>query len=130
MTVLLIVLTVLIVVVPLIAIPVGAFAIMKLQRRVIDKVTNVALEQRLQREGVATTAQVLDAADTGGRVDAIYLLVRLRLQVAAADGVEEFLTDIVAALSPVRVAQIVPGATVKVRVDPLSREVVLDQPRT
>jgi Glu-tRNA(Gln) amidotransferase subunit E-like FAD-binding protein len=130
MTVLLIVLTVLIVVVPLIAIPVGAFAIMKLQRRVIDKVTNVALEQRLQREGVATIAQVLDAADTGGRVDAIYLLVRLRLQVAAADGVEEFVTEIVAALSPVRVAQIVPGATVKVRVDPLSREVVLDQPRT
>ncbi|WP_046656593.1 hypothetical protein [Lysobacter capsici] len=130
MTVLLIVLTVLIVVVPLVAVPVGAFAIMKLQRQVIDKVTNVALEQRLQREGVATTAQVLDAADTGGRVDAIYLLVRLRLQVAAADGVEEFLTDIVAALSPVRVAQIVPGATVKVRVDPLSREVVLDQPRT
>jgi hypothetical protein len=130
MTVLLIVLTVLIVVVPLVAVPVGAFAIMKLQRQVIDKVTNVALEQRLQREGVATTAQVLDAADTGGRVDAIYLLVRLRLQVAAADGVEEFLTEIVAALSPVRVAQIVPGATVKVRVDPLSREVVLDQPRT
>lgn len=130
MTVLLIVLTVLIVVVPLIAVPVGAFAIMKLQRQVIDKVTNVALEQRLQREGVATTAQVLDAADTGGRVDAIYLLVRLRLQVAAADGVEEFVTEIVAALSPVRVAQIVPGATVKVRVDPLSREVVLDQPRT
>lgn len=130
MTVLLIVLTVLIVVVPLIAVPVGAFAIMKLQRRVIDKVTNVALEQRLQREGVATTAQVLDAADTGGRVDAIYLLVRLRLQVAAADGVEGFVTEIVAALSPVRVAQIVPGATVKVRVDPLSREVVLDQPRT
>lgn len=130
MTVLLIVLTVLIVVVPLIAVPVGAFAIMKLQRRVIDKVTNVALEQRLQREGVATTAQVLDAADTGGRVDAIYLLVRLRLQVAAADGVEGFVTEIVAALSPVRMAQIVPGATVKVRVDPLSREVVLDQPRT
>ncbi|ATE71961.1 DUF4381 domain-containing protein [Lysobacter capsici] len=130
MTVLLIVLTVLIVVVPLIAVPVGAFAIMKLQRQVIDKVTNVALEQRLQREGVATTAQVLDAADTGGRVDAIYLLVRLRLQVAAADGVEGFVTEIVAALSPVRVAQIVPGATVKVRVDPLSREVVLDQPRT
>lgn len=130
MTVLLIVLTVLIVLVPLIAIPVGAFAIMKLQRRVIDKVSNVALEQRLQRDGVATTAQVLDAADTGGRVDAIYLLVRLRLQVAAADGVEGFVTEIVAALSPVRVAQIVPGATVKVRVDPLSREVVLDQPRT
>lgn len=130
MTVLLIVLTVLIVVVPLIAVPVGAFAIMKLQRQVIDKVTNVALEQRLQSEGVATTAQVLDAADTGGRVDAICLLVRLRLQVAAADGVEEFVTEIVAALSPVRVAQIVPGATVKVRVDPLSREVVLDQPRT
>lgn len=130
MTVLLIVLTVLIVVVPLVAVPVGAFAIMKLQRQVIDKVTNVALEQRLQREGVATTAQVLDAADTGGRVDAIYLLVRLRLQVAADDGVEGFVTEIVAALSPVRVAQIVPGATVKVRVDPLSREVVLDQPRT
>ncbi|KWS02952.1 hypothetical protein AZ78_0498 [Lysobacter capsici AZ78] len=130
MTVLLIVLTVLIVLVPLIAIPVGAFAIMKLQRRVIDKVSNVALEQRLQRDGVATTAQVLDAADTGGRVDAIYLLVRLHLQVAADDGVEGFVTEIVAALSPVRVAQIVPGATVKVRVDPLSREVVLDQPRT
>lgn len=130
MTVLLIVVIALIVVVPLIAIPVGAFAIMKLQRRVIDKVSNVALEQRLQRDGVATTAQVLDAADTGGRIDAIYLLVRLRLQVAAADGVEGFVAEIVAALSPVRVAQIVPGATVKVRVDPLSREVVLDQPRT
>lgn len=133
MTMLLIVLIVLIaliVAVPLIAIPVGAFAIMKLQRRVIDKVSNVALEQRLQRDGVATTAQVLDAADTGGRIDAIYLLVRLRLQVAAADGVEGFIAEIVAALSPVRVAQIVPGATVKVRVDPLSREVVLDQPRT
>ncbi|QWF19519.1 hypothetical protein [Lysobacter capsici] len=130
MTVLLIVLIVLIVVVPLIAIPAGAFAILKLQRRVIDKVSNVALEQRLQREGVATTAQVLDAADTGGRIDAIYLLVRLRLQVAAADGVDGFPAEIVVALSPVRMAQIVPGATVKVRVDPLSREVVLDQPRT
>lgn len=127
MTVLLIVL---IVVVPLIVILVGAFAIVKLQRRVIDKVSNVALEQRLQRDGVATTAQVLDAADTGGRIDAIYVLVRLRLLVAAVDGMEGLETEIVVALSPVRVAQIVPGATVKVRVDPLSREVVLDQPRT
>lgn len=127
MTVLLIVL---IVVVPLIVILVGAFAIVKLQRRVIDKVSNVALEQRLQRDGVATTAQVLDAADTGGRIDAIYVLVRLRMQVAAADGVDGFEAEIVVALSPVRVAQMVPGATVKVRVDPLSREVVLDQPRT
>lgn len=130
MTVLLIVVIALIVLVPLIAIPLGASAILKLQRQVIDKVSNVALEQRLQREGVATTAQVLDAADTGGRIDAIYLLVRLQLQVAAADGVDGFATEIVAALSPVRVAQIVPGTTVKVRVDPISREVVLDQPRT
>ena len=127
MTVLLIVL---IVVVPLIVILAGAFAIVKLQRRVIDKVSNVALEQRLQRDGVATTAQVLDAADTGGRIDAIYLLVRLRLQVVAAEGVEGFPAEIVVALSPVRVAQIVSGATVQVRVDPLSREVVLDQPRS
>jgi hypothetical protein len=113
-----------------IVIPAGASAILKLQRRIIDEVSNVALEQRLQRDGVATTAQVLDAADTGGRTDAIYLLVRLQLQVAAAEGVEGFPAEIVVALSPVRVAQIVPGATVKVRVDPLSREVVLDQPRT
>ncbi|MFC5743081.1 hypothetical protein [Dyella tabacisoli] len=103
--------------------------ILKEQRRIIDKVSNKALEQRLHREGVATTAQVLDAADTGSRIDAIFILTRLQLQVAATEGVEEFVIEIVVPLSPVRVAQIVPGTTVKVRVDPVSREVVLDQPR-
>lgn len=103
--------------------------ILKEQRRIIDKISNKALEQRLHREGVATTAQVLDAADTGGRIDAIFILTRLQLQVAATEGVEEFVIEIVVPLSPVRVAQIVPGTTVKVRVDPVSREVVLDQPR-
>ncbi|MGH8082358.1 MAG: hypothetical protein ACREP7_17410 [Lysobacter sp.] len=131
---------VLMVLVPLIAIVGGAFFIIKLQRRaidkvmklqrqVIDKVSNTELELRLQRSGVASTAQVLDAADTGGRIEAIYILTRLRLQIAAAQDVEGFVAEIVVPLSPVRVAQMVPGSTVKVRVDPVSREVVLDQPR-
>jgi len=103
--------------------------ILEQQRRINDEVFNKALEERLRREGVATTAQVLDAADTGSRVDAIFILTRLQLRVAASERWEEFVIEIVAPLSPVRVAQIVPGTTVKVRVDPVSREVVLDQPR-
>lgn len=129
MTVLLIVTIVAIVVLPLLAIPIGALAILKLQRRVIDQVSNTALEQRLLREGVASTAQVLDAADTGRRIEAVYLLTRLDLQVHAAEGVQAFVAQIVVPLSAVRIAQIVPGTTVKVRVDPSSHEVVLDQPR-
>lgn len=107
----------------------GAYAVLKGQRYIIDKVSNKALEERLQREGVATTALVLDAADTGSRIDAIYILTKLRLQVAAVEGVEEFTAEIVVPLSPVRIAQIVPGTTVKVLVDPISRETVLNQPR-
>lgn len=129
MTVLLIVALVLF---PLLFIGIGALAIMKMQKRVIAQVSNTALEERLRRlqgGGVASTAQVLDAADTGNRIDAIYLLIRLDLQVAAAEGLEAFTGQIVVPLSPARVAQIVPGSTVKVRVDPVSREVVLDQPR-
>lgn len=51
--------------------------ILEEQQRISDEVSNKAMERRLQREGVATTAQVLDAADTGGRVDAIFILTRL-----------------------------------------------------
>lgn len=126
MTVLMIVL---LVVVPLLFIAGGAFVVMKLQRKVIDRVSNTALEQRLQREGVAGTAQVLDAADTGERIEAIYVLTRLRLRIAGNERVDAFETDIVVPLSPVRLAQFAPGATIRVRVDPLSREVVVDQPR-
>ena len=78
---------------------------------------------------MATIAEVLDAADTGSRIDAIYILTKLRLQVADVDGVGDFTTEIVVPLTPVRIAQFVPGAMVKVLVDPVSRELVLDQPR-
>lgn len=113
---------------PLSLILVSGAAILLLQRIIINKVSKKALVERLQREGVATTAQVLDASDTGNRIDGIYILTKLRLQVAAVGDVGDFTSEIVVPLSPVRLAQIVPGTTVKVLLDPVSREMVLNQP--
>eukprot|EP01035_Chromulina_nebulosa_P014028 gene14028-18570_t len=57
---------------------------MKLQRMSNDAVSGAGRSQHVLRVGLPTTAKVLDATDTGTRIDRIYVIARLRLQVDAA----------------------------------------------
>lgn len=107
----------------------GAVGIMKLQRMSNDAVSGAGRSQHVLRVGLPTTAKVLDATDTGTRIDRIYVIARLRLQVDAAGAVPGFETTIDVPLTPVKLPQFAPGQTVRVKVDPATRHVAIDQPR-
>ncbi|WP_454902070.1 hypothetical protein [Variovorax gossypii] len=107
----------------------GAVGIMKLQRMSNDAVSGAGRSQHVLRVGLPTTARVLDANDTGTRVDRIFIITHLRLQVDAAGAVPGFETSIDVPLSPVRLPQFAPGQIVKVKVDPATHHVAIDQPR-
>jgi hypothetical protein len=72
---------------------------------------------------------VLDSTDTRTRIDRIYILTRLRLQVDAVGGLPDFETELTVPLSPVKMPQFAPGRTVQVKVDPATRDIAIDQPR-
>jgi hypothetical protein len=107
----------------------GAYGIMKLQRHSNDAISGTARSDHVLRVGVPTTARVLAIADTATRIDRIFILTRLNLHVDAVGGLPDFDTQITVPLSPVKMPQFAPGQVVKVRVDPATREVAIDQPR-
>lgn len=107
----------------------GAFGILKLQKAANAKAAGTDRAAHVLRVGLPTTAKVLDSTDTRTRIDRIYILTRLRLQVDAVGGLPDFETELTVPLSPVKMPQFAPGRTVQVKVDPATRDIAIDQPR-
>lgn len=84
--------------------------------------------ERVLRTGQPAVGVVLESYDTATRVERIYILVRLKLQVQPEDGSPAYETELVAPISPVKLADFAPGRSVKLRFDPVSREIAIDQP--
>jgi hypothetical protein len=84
--------------------------------------------ERVLRTGQPAVGVVLESHDTATRVERIYILVRLKVQVQPEDGSPAYETELVAPISPVKIADFAPGRSVKLRFDPVSREVAIDQP--
>ena len=103
-------------------------AFLLLQRVIVRVATKSVTTKRVLADGKPTTAVVLDTYDTGNRVDSIYLMVRLNLRVEDAEGVPGFETITVVPISPVKLPDFAIGRTVKVRVDPATKDVAMDQP--
>jgi hypothetical protein len=103
-------------------------AILVLQRFIVRLTTKASTTKRVLADGKPTTAVVLDTYDTGSRVDTIYVMVRLTVRIEDAEGVAGFETTTVVPISPVKLPDFAIGRTVKVRVDPASKDVAMDQP--
>ncbi|PLC02101.1 hypothetical protein CY658_29280 [Variovorax sp. RO1] len=99
-----------------------------LQRVVNRHVMGADLAERVLRTGQPAVARVLESYDTAMRVERIYILVRLKLQVQPEGGLPAYETELVAPISPVKLADFAPGRSVKLRFDPVSREIAIDQP--
>ncbi|RZL63915.1 MAG: hypothetical protein EOP81_11140 [Variovorax sp.] len=103
-----------------------------LQRLVARWVTDESKTDRVLKAGRPAQAVVLDTYDTGNRISAIYILTRLRLRVEPAEAEaapQPFDVELTVPISPVKLAEFAPGRRIKVRVDPGTREVAVDQPR-
>ncbi|MDP9913366.1 hypothetical protein J2W27_005500 [Variovorax boronicumulans] len=102
--------------------------VVHLQRVVNRHVMGADLAERVLRTGQPAVARVLESYDTAMRVERIYILVRLKLQVQPEGGLPAYETELVAPISPVKLADFAPGRSVKLRFDPVSREIAIDQP--
>lgn len=107
----------------------SALAVLVLQRLVVRLVTKEARSDQLLSVGVPATATVLDSYDTGNRVASIFILTKLSLRVELGEGQDAFDTEITAPISPVKLAEFSPGRVIKIRLDPVTREVAVDQAR-
>jgi hypothetical protein len=104
------------------------FRVVNLQSAVNRQVMDADRAERVLRTGQPAVAMVLESYDTAMRVERIYILVRLKLQVQPEGGLPAFETELVAPISPVKLADFAPGRSVKLRFDPVSREIAIDQP--
>jgi len=104
------------------------FRVMHTQSVVNRQVMGTDRAERVLRTGQPATGLVLESYDTGTRVERIYILVRLKFQVRPEGGSPIYETELVAPISPVKLADFAPGRSVKLRFDPVSREIAIDQP--
>lgn len=102
--------------------------VLRLQNVVNRRAMGLEQAERVLRTGQPATATVLDCHDTGMRVEAIYILVRLKFRVEPESGMSAFEGELIAPISPVRLAEFSLGRSVRLRVDPASREIAIDQP--
>jgi hypothetical protein len=107
----------------------GAFGVMKLQKASNAKAAGADRAAHVLRVGLPTTGKVLDSTDTRTRIDRIYILTRLRLHVDAVGGLPDFETELTVPLSPVKMPQFAPGRMVRIKVDPATRDIAIDEPR-
>lgn len=107
----------------------SALAVLVLQRVIVRVVTKESDVKHLLSTGVPATATVLDSFDTGNRVASIYILAKLSLRVEREAGEGTFDAEITVPISPVKLAEFSPGRVIKVRVDPVTRQVAVDQAR-
>ncbi len=104
------------------------FRVMHTQSVVNRQVMGADRAERVLRTGQPAVGVVLDSYDTGTRVERIFVLVRLKFQVRPEGGLPAYEAELVAPISPVKLADFAPGRSVKLRFDPVSREIAIDQP--
>lgn len=104
------------------------FRVMHMQSAVNRQVMGTDRAERVLRTGRPAAAVVLESHDTGIRVERIYIIVRLKFRVQPGGGLPDFETELDAPISPVKIADFAPGRSVKLRLDPVSREIAIDQP--
>ena len=105
-----------------------ASRVMDRQSEVIRHVMGADLAERVLRTGQPAVAMVLESYDTDMRVASIFILVRLKFQVQPEGGLPAYQAELVAPISPVKLADFAPGRSVKLRFDPVSHEIAIDQP--
>lgn len=113
----------------LVVVVAGGLGILKLQKAANAKAAGADRAAHVLRVGLPTTGKVLDSTDTRTRIDRIYILTRLRLHVDAVGGVPDFETELTVPLSPVKMPQFAPGRMVRIKVDPATRDIAIDEPR-
>jgi len=113
----------------LVVVVAGGLGILKLQKAANAKAAGTDRAAHVLRVGLPTTGKVLDSTDTRARIDRIYILTRLRLHVDAVGGVPDFETELTVPLSPVKMPQFAPGRMVRIKVDPATRDIAIDEPR-
>ncbi|MCR8957991.1 hypothetical protein M0765_009720 [Variovorax sp. S2] len=113
----------------LVVVVAGGLGILKLQKAANAKAAGTDRAAHVLRVGLPTTGKVLDSTDTRTRIDRIYILTRLRLHVDAVGGVPDFETELTVPLSPVKMPQFAPGRMVRIKVDPATRDIAIDEPR-
>ena len=102
--------------------------VISMQGVVNRQVMGTDLAERVLRTGQPAVGVVLESYDTAMRVERIYILVRLKLQVQPEGGLPAYEAELTAPISPVKLADFAPGRSVKLRFDPVSREIAIDQP--
>ncbi|RIJ04295.1 hypothetical protein DXK93_07360 [Achromobacter sp. K91] len=97
------------------------------QRRAAGR-KEVQRQDSLRVSGLPGTARVTAARDTRRRIgDTLYFVIELDLDVAATSATPALSRTLSVPLSPLHLADFGVGKTIQVRVDPATREVVVDQ---
>ncbi len=97
------------------------------QRRAAGR-KQVRRQDGLRASGLPCTARVTGARDTRRRIgDTLYFIIELDLEVAATSATPALSRTLSVPLSPLHLADFSAGKTIQVRVDPATREVVVDQ---
>jgi len=97
------------------------------QRRAAGR-KHVQRQDGLRVSGLPGTARVTAARDTRRRIgDTLYFIIELDLEVAATSATPALSRTLSVPLSPLHLADFSAGKTIQVRVDPATREVVVDQ---
>lgn len=104
-----------------------ASKVMDRQGEVIRRDMGADLAERVLRTGQPAVGMVLESHDTGRRAAYFYILVWLKFQVQPEGGLP-YEAELVAPISPVKIADFAPGRSVKLRFDPVSHEIAIDQP--
>ncbi|CAM3916749.1 hypothetical protein [Bordetella bronchialis] len=105
----------------------GGMALYMIKRRQHRELAVTRTQETLLREGQPSTARILRTVDTGTRLGADrYFVWQLRLAVRH-DPQGLFETDIRVPVSPARFADFAESRDIRVRVDPRTRHVVVDQ---
>lgn len=105
----------------------GCMALYMAKRRQDRKLAVAHAQDALQRTGVQSTARILRTVDTGTRLGADRFFVwKLTLAVEHA-AQASFETEIRVPISPARFGDFAEGRDIRVRIDPHTRAVVVDQ---
>ncbi|RST52523.1 hypothetical protein [Variovorax sp. DXTD-1] len=75
--------------------------------------------------GVPMRARILSVSDTGTRLRPHHIRAAVRLLVHESDGTERELSGLIS-IPPLRIPMLVPGREVVARVDPITKEFVVD----
>ncbi|CAB3669098.1 hypothetical protein [Achromobacter pestifer] len=106
----------------------AAFMVWRERQRRSAARKDAQLQVALRDSGLASTAHVAAARDTGRRIgETLYFIVDLDLEVAATHATPALARTLSVQLSPMRLADFSAGKTIRVRVDPSTHDIAVDQ---